>query len=210
MPRGHRIFFEDANYHITIRGNDKQDIFADDADRLEYLRLLTQAKNDFALLLPAYAMMTNHVHLYLVTRKPNLSEVMFWLNSTYSHYFNHRHAKTGHLLEDRYKCKLIQTDKYALALARYIHLNPVKAGLAKNAEDYAWSSAAQYLGRTEGPADKALVMSPLSDSPETALAKYLEFMAEPIPGKFWRPFDKNRNAVLGDHDFRTIHSPHDD
>ena len=209
MPRGPRIFFENAHYHITDRGNDKQPIFLDEHDRIQYLSLLEKAKLDFGLLLPAFVLMTNHIHLYLVTPKANLSDAMFALNNAYSHYFNQRHGKTGHVFEGRYKLKLIQDDKYSLALARYIHLNPVKAGLAKKAEDYAWSSAAQYVGEEAGFADKDVVLSPLADTPGECIAKYLEFLAEPIPGKLWRPFDKNRNSVIGDRDFKTAHSPHD-
>ena len=180
-----------------------------DEDRIHYLSLLEKVKRDSGLLLPAFAMMTNHIHLYLVTPRANLAEAMFALNNAYSHYFNQTHGTTGHLFEGRYKYKLIQTDKYSLALTRYIHINPVKAGLAAKAEDYPWSSAAQYLGKYEGCADKNIVLEPLSDDPPTALAKYQEYMAEPIPGKLWRPFDKNRNAVLGDREFRAAHSPHD-
>jgi len=208
MPRGPRILFKNAHYHITDRGNDKQDIFADDADRIDYFSLLEKTKRDFGLLVPAFALMTNHIHLYLVTPKANLADAMFSLNNAYSHYFNQRHGKTGHLFGGRYKCKLIQDDKYSLALARYIHLNPVKAGLALKPEDYPWSSAAQYIGRDEGFADKEVVLGPLADNPAAALAEYLEFMSAPIPSKLWRPFDKNRDAVLGDAAFRAAHSPH--
>lgn len=208
MPRPHRIFFEGAHYHITDRGNDKSGIFTDLEDRAQYLSLLEKTKRDFGLLIPAYALMTNHIHLYLVTPKANLAEAMFALNSGYSHSFNKKHGRTGHLFEGRYKYKLIQADKYSLALARYIHLNPVKAGLAAKPEDYPWSSAAQYLGNREGFADKNIVLELLGDNPVASVAKYLEFMSEPVPGKFWRPFDKNRNAVLGDREFRAAHSPH--
>ena len=208
MPRSPRIFFENAHYHITDRGNDKNNIFLDEEDRIQYLSLLEKTKRDFGLLLPAFALMTNHIHLYVVTPKANLSEAMFGMNNSYSHYFNQKHGKTGHLFEGRYKYKLIQTDVYSLALTRYIHLNPVKAGLAARPEDYKWSSAAQYIGKDDGFADKDVVLSPLGDSPAAQGAKYLEFMAETVPGKFWRPFDKNRNAVLGDRDFKTAHSPH--
>jgi REP element-mobilizing transposase RayT len=208
MPRGHRIFFENAHYHVTDRGNDKTDIFADVEDRIQYLSLLEGKKRDFGLLLPAFALMTNHIHLYLVTPKANLAEAMYALNKEYSQYFNKKYARTGHVFEGRYKYKLIQTDIYSLALARYIHLNPVKAELASRPEDYKWSSAAQYAGIEEGFADKDVVLAPLADNPAAAAAKYLEFMAEPIQGKFWRPFDKNRNAVLGDREFRAAHSPH--
>lgn len=208
MPRGPRIFFENAHYHITDRGNDKRDIFIDNADRIQYLSLLEATKRDFGLILPAFAMMTNHIHLYMVTPKANLAEAMFSLNNAYSHYFNRLHGATGHLFEGRYKYKLIQDDKYSLALTRYIHFNPVKAGLAAKPEDYTWSSAAQYLGKEDGFADKGVVLDTLGDSPAASLAKYLEYMAEPIPSKLWRPFDKNRNAVLGDSNFRAAHSPH--
>ncbi|MBI4352126.1 MAG: transposase [Elusimicrobia bacterium] len=210
MPRGPRIFFENAHYHIMDRGNDKGDIFSSDLDRIQYLSLLRKVKHDFGLLLPAFALMSNHIHLYFVTPKTNLSEAMFALNNAYSHYFNKEHGKTGHLFEGRYKYKLIQTDKYSLALTRYIHLNPVKAGLAAKPEAYTWSSAAQYVGKDDGFgfADKAVVLDPLSDSPAGSLVQYLEYLAAPIPGKLWRPFDKNRNAVLGDREFRAAHSPH--
>jgi REP element-mobilizing transposase RayT len=212
MPRANRIFFENAHYHITDRGNDKVSIFADFDDRLHYLSLIDQVKRDFGLLLPAFALMTNHIHLYLVTPKANLAEAMFALNNAYSHYYNKRHGKTGHLFEDRYKYKLIQDDVYSLVLARYIHLNPVKAGMVKAAEEYGWSSAAQYLGLRGGLADPAIVLDPLSANREKALIKYKEFMAEPLEamtGKNWKIFDKNRNMVIGDREFKAAHSPHE-
>ena len=178
---------------------------------MQYLALLDKAKKDFGLLVPAYALMTNHIHLYLVTPRANLSEAMFALNNDYSHYFNKRHGKTGHLFEGRYKYKLIQNDPYSLALARYIHLNPVKAGLSKTPEEYAWSSAAQYLGLRGGLAEPGIVLDSLSDNRQTALTKYLDFMSEPpetFTGKNWKIFDKNRNMVLGDPEFKRLHSPH--
>lgn len=209
MPRGPRIFFENAHYHITDRGNDKRDIFVDDSDRREYLKLLGQGKRDFDLLIPAYALMTNHIHLYLVTPKANLGEAMFWLNNSYSHYFNDRHGKSGHLFEGRYKYKLIERDRYSIALARYIHLNPVKAGLVKSPEDHEWSSHRQYLAPwTGGLADTPVVMELLGATHEAALAAYMIFINQPVPPGLWRIFDKNRNAVLGSPEFRKTHSPH--
>jgi REP element-mobilizing transposase RayT len=209
MPRGPRIFFKNAHYHITDRGNDKRDIFIDDPDRREYLKLLGQGKQDFGLLIPAYALMTNHIHLYLVTPEANLGEAMFWLNNSYSHYFNNRHGKSGHMFEGRYKCKLIQQDQYSLSLLRYIHLNPVKAGIVKSPEGYEWSSHRQYLTpETGGLADTDVIMETLGNTQRTSLAAYTAFLNEPIPPKLWRPFDKNRNAVLGSPEFRKQHSPH--
>lgn len=212
MPRGPRILFENAHYHVTDRGNAKLPIFADFDDRLQYLSLLDKIKTEFGVLVPAYALMTNHIHLYMVTPKANLSEAMFALNNSYSHYFNKKYNRTGHLFEGRFKYKLIQCDPYSLALARYIHLNPVKAGLAKTAEEYPWSSAAQYLGLRGGLADPDIVLEALAGNKEAALAKYLAFLAEPaetLVGKNWKIFDKNRNMVIGDPDFKKAHSPHE-
>ncbi|MDA8131867.1 MAG: transposase [Elusimicrobia bacterium] len=213
MPRGQRIFFENAHYHIMDRGNDRGTIFSDRGDREYYLGLLADLKKDFGVLLPAYSLMTNHVHLYIVTPRANLAEAMHALNKGYSQYFNRKHAKHGHLFGDRYKYKVIQSDIYSLALARYIHLNPVKAGLATKAEDYEWSSAAQYLDRKSGLADPGIVLDPLSERREDAIAIYIAFMSEPperLTKKFWGNFDKQRNMVLGDPEFKKIHSPHGD
>ncbi len=208
MPNGRIISFEDANYLVTLRGGGGRDIFLDEAGRLEYLELLGRAKHGFSLLLPAYALMPGLVQLYIVTPKANLSEALRWLDGEYSGYFSRARPGAGRPFEERYKCKLIQGCKYALPLARYLHVTPVKAGLAAKPESYRWSSAAQYLGLADGPADKGLVLDGLGNDPAAALAKYIEFMSEPIPGKFWRPFDKNRDAVLGDPVFRAAHSPH--
>ena len=98
---------------------------------------------------------------------------------------------------------------YAAHLARYIHKEAVKEGLAAKPEDYRWSSAAQYLGAAQGPAEPGLVLNYFSADPAEAAAKYAAFLAETAPGKFWRPFDKNRDAVIGDADFEAAHSPHD-
>jgi putative transposase len=209
MPRGPRVFFENAHYHIISRGNDKREVFCDNDDRNRYISLLKDMARDLEVIIPAFALMTNHIHLYLVTPKANLAEFMFTLNNSYSHYFNRKHSRTGHLFESRYKYKLIQHDRYSLALTRYIHLNPVKAGLADNAEAYPWSSARDYTGEERFPfIDRAIVLNALSDDPDAALAEYLRFIREPIEGKLWRPFEKNRNMVLGDRDFRAAHPSH--
>ncbi|OGR43249.1 MAG: hypothetical protein A2X35_07875 [Elusimicrobia bacterium GWA2_61_42] len=189
------MFFNNAHCLVTDCGS----VPADDAGRLEYLRLIENARRDFGLKLAAYALLPDRTLLYFVTPGADLHSVMGGINRdrTLPGY------AAGHC-----KYKLIQPEKLSAALARFIHTSPVKAGLAAKPEDYKWSSAAQYLGLAEGPADKDIVLATLGDNPEAQLAKYSEFMAEPVPGKFWRPFDKNRDAVLGDRDFMTAHSPH--
>lgn len=188
-------FFQNAHCLVTDAGSPLNT----DEERAEYLRLLEKAKKDFGLKVPAYALLPGRALLYFITPGPDLHSVMGGLgkDKTLPGY------AAGHC-----KYKLIQPEKYSTALARFIHLAPVKEGLAAKPEAYRWSSAAQYLGLAEGPADKEAVLGPLAGDPGEALREYSAFMAEPVPGKFWRPFDKNRDAVLGDREFTAVHSPH--
>jgi len=165
----------------------------------EYLRLLEKAKLDFKLQLAAYALLPGRALLYFVTPAVDLHSVMggFAKGSALGAY------RVGYC-----KYKVIQPEKYAAHLARYIHMEPVREQLSARPEGYRWSSAAQYIGGVEGPADKDIVLSTFPGEPAAALAAYSAFLVEPVPGKFWRPFDKNRDAVLGDREFVAAHSPH--
>jgi hypothetical protein len=174
------MFFTDA--HCLITDNSP---LPDDAARDAYLAALGRLKADLGLKLPAYALLPDRALLYFVTPGADLRDAM----------------RTFRPDPSRCKYKLLQPEKYSAALARFIHLEPVKAGLAAKPEDYKWSSAAQYAGVSEGFADKEIVLASLAGA-------YAAFMAEPVPGKLWRPFDKNRDAVLGDRDFTAAHSPH--
>ena len=89
--------------------------------------------------------MSNHIHLFLRTLLPNISEAMYKVSGDYSHYFNKRYERAGHLFESRFKSKLVQEDRYFLGLLRYVHMNPVKAGMAAAPEQYAWRSLRAIL-----------------------------------------------------------------
>ena len=188
---------------MVERGNDRTDVFFDDDDRRCYLELLSKAVVWFRLRVYAYALMSNHIHLFLRTMLPNISEVMYHVNIAYAHYFNKRHRKTGHLFESRFKSKLVQEDRYFLSLLRYVHINPVKAGMAASPEEYAWSSHRAYLGYTDSVvSDPKEALLLFSDDPERARAAYLDFLYQPIPGKEWEILNKERNGILGDAVFR--------
>jgi putative transposase len=203
MSRAPRIAYPGAVDHVVGRGNDRGDVFFDDEDRRYYLELLSKAVTGFRLRVYAYALMSNHIHLFLRTMLPNISAVMYHVNIGYSHYFNKRHGKTGHLFESRFKSKLVQEDRYFLALLRYVHLNPVKAGMAARPEQYAWSSHRAYLGNTDrvvSAPNEALRF--FSDNLDRARAAYLDFLGQPIPDKEWEILNKERNGILGDAVFR--------
>jgi len=188
---------------VINRGNDRADVFFDDADRRYYLTLLSSVVVGFRLKVYAYTLMSNHIHLFLRTLLPNISEVMYRVNIDYSHYFNKRHRKTGHLFESRFKSKLVQEDRYFLGLLRYVHMNPVKAGMAAEPEQYPWSSHRAYLGNTDRVVtDPSEALRIFSDDPERARAAYLDFLGQPIPETEWEILNKERNGILGDAVFR--------
>ncbi|KKB44081.1 hypothetical protein QY96_03707 [Bacillus thermotolerans] len=140
-----------ATYHITCRGNRRAALFYDKKDRLAYLKLLEETRSYFPFHLHAYCLMTNHIHLQLETIDHPTQEIMKMLNSRYAIYFNKRHRVVGHLFQGRYKAEFIDSIYYFLKVSKYIHLNPVEAGLAARAQDYLWSSASAFLSDQRNP-----------------------------------------------------------
>ena len=144
MPRPQRIQYENAIYHLIARGNRAQDIFLDGADRDRFLGYLKDARTKFDLEIFCFALLDNHFHVSLRTHRANLSKAMQWLQTSYSVYFNLRHEASGHLFAGRYKSILVENERYLIALSCYVHLNPVKVGLVKDARSYRWSSCRAY------------------------------------------------------------------
>ena len=129
MARPLRIEWPGALYHVTDRGNERQLIFRDDQDRRKFLHYFEETIEKFGLIVHALCLMPNHYHIEIETPNGNLSKAMQWLKTTYTVYFNHRHSRSGHLFQGRYKSIVVEKDSYLLELSRYIHLNPVRAGL---------------------------------------------------------------------------------
>ncbi|MDR1187895.1 MAG: transposase [Bifidobacteriaceae bacterium] len=154
MPRSGRPISESGVYHAVTRGVNKRTIFTDDADYRRYLALATEAADRFGMSVLVYALMPNHVHLLLGDKDSQISAFFQRLNSCYAKWFNWRHDRVGHLFQGRFKAFPVNDDAYLAAVIRYIHRNPVKAGLAHAAGDYPWSSRPQLDGRP-GSADIA-------------------------------------------------------
>jgi len=149
MGRPHRIEFPGALYHIINRGNNKNPTFLDEMDYKVFLKFLYEIKKEKNFILYCYCLMPNHFHFLLETIHEPLSKIMQMFLSSYSHYFNKRHNKVGHLFQDRYKAIICDKENYFLALLRYIHLNPVRAKLTDNPDDYKWSSHQNYIGKIQ-------------------------------------------------------------
>ncbi len=140
-----RVCFDGAIYHVALRGNNREAVFADNEDRLKYLSLLARSKKQHQFLLFAYVLMSNHVHLLIQPSiKATISTIMQGLTIAYTRHFNKRHERVGHIFQGRFFSRLVQTDADLLCVSRYIHLNPVKAEMVRHLLDYHWSSYPAY------------------------------------------------------------------
>ena len=149
MTRSLRIEYAGAYYHVTSRGNERRNIFINKGDRKSFLSYLKSAHLRYGAVIHAFCLMNNHYHLFIETPKGNLSQIMRHINGAYTNYFNIRHKRRGHLFQGRYKSILVEADSYAAELSRYIHLNPVRAGMVNMAEKFDWSSYRYYIGKSK-------------------------------------------------------------
>ncbi|MBI3551519.1 MAG: transposase [Elusimicrobia bacterium] len=181
MPRPPRVHFQGAVFHAMSRGNDGQDIFHGDRDFRAFLRILKQTKDRYPFELYAYCLMTNHFHLLVRVGGYELPRIMHSLLTRYAAHFNGEQSRTGHLFQNRYKAILCLNDPYLLTLVRYIHLNPVRAGLTARPEDWPWSGHSEYLRKSRNDlVDTAFPLSVLSDVPHQALMSYVRFVHDGI------------------------------
>jgi len=152
MPRRPRLVIAGLPLHVTQRGVNRAAIFLDEQDHHLYLELLTKVAAANAVSVHAYALMSNHVHLFITpTRADDLAQAMRLLNQRYVAAFNRRHRRTGTLWESRFRSCLVDSERYALTLYRYIELNPVRAAMVDAPEHYPWSSARANLGIDSDP-----------------------------------------------------------
>jgi REP element-mobilizing transposase RayT len=140
MSRPLRIEYPDAVYHVTSRGNARNNIFQSDSDRKTFLKIFAAVVRRFNWLCHAYCLMDNHYHLLIETPDGNLSKGMRHLNGVYTQKYNWQNIKTGHVFQGRYKAILVDKDSYLLELCRYVVLNPVRAKMTEKPEQWKWSS----------------------------------------------------------------------
>lgn len=146
MSRPLRIQFPGALYHITARGNAKQNIFLNKDDFSDFLTIICKVTKRYHLLLHCYCLMPNHYHLLLETPEGNLSQGIRQLNGIYTQHFNKKYQRLGHLFQGRFKSILVEKENYLLELSRYIALNPLRANLVENPKDWPYSSYPQSIG----------------------------------------------------------------
>lgn len=151
MARQLRIEYPGAVYHVTSRGNARNDIYLNKEDRINFLATLDTVVRRFNWRCHAYCLMDNHYHLMIETPEGNLSKGMRQLNGVYTQLFNRRHGTVGHIFQGRFKAIVVEKDSYLLELCRYIVLNPVKAGMVRSPDLWEWSSHAATAGIKKAP-----------------------------------------------------------
>lgn len=205
MPRSRRIKSQSGCYHVILRGNEKKPIFLDDEDRLRFLSTLQIKKKQQGFCVYAFCLMNNHIHLMLGEQQADLSDVIKRITVSYVAYFNKKYERIGHLFQDRFKSQNVEDDRYFLTLARYIHHNPVKAGLVKYPGDYGWSSYGCYLDKNapfRAIVDTGMLLDLLGArgaSGRDARREYVEFMNQPMEEDFAfleEPMDKKEAVLL--------------
>ena len=187
MPRHQRTKSTSGYYHIMLRGNEKKDIFNSNADKLRFLETVFEKKQGNRFYLHAFCLMNNHVHLMISEGIEGVATVMKRINVSYVYYFNNKYKRVGHLFQDRFKSEVVEQDRYLLALVRYIHQNPVKAGIVEKADDYRWSSHNCYLYE-DNFYSKILDIDPIlrlfSEDRQVAVKKYIEYMNQECSDTF--------------------------
>lgn len=182
MARPLRIEFAGGLYHVTSRGDRREAIYHDDEDRQTWLSLLGEVCDRFNWRCHAYCQMTNHYHIVIETPDANLSKGMRHLNGVFTQKTNRRHGLIGHLFQGRFKAILVERDTYLMELARYLVLNPVRAGMVPVAEDWAWSSYRAMTGQAPAPAwlQTDWLLGQFANERSQAQARYADFVRQGV------------------------------
>lgn len=181
MPRKSRVKSKSGYYHVMLRGNEKKNIFNNDDDKKRFIEILAENKLDGKFYLTAFCLMSNHVHLMIKEGNEDLSSSIKRIAGTYVSYFNKKYDRTGHLFQDRFRSEPVEDESYVIALVRYIHQNPVKAGLVKKISDYKWSSYSCYLSDDDEMCqivDTDLILGIFSDDKKKAIEQFKNYMEQ--------------------------------
>ncbi|MCD7034541.1 transposase [Metabacillus sp. GX 13764] len=178
IPRSARKKSNSGVYHVIFRGANRQEIFHDDQDCRRFLTTLQKYKIQTDMKIYAWCLMGNHVHLLVKEENESISLVMKRLGISYAMYYNWKYRTTGHLFEDRFKSENVEDNRYLLTAARYIHQNPVKAGIASHPAEWKWSSCLGYYKKFVYPPnllDSHFLLNIFSSNESIARTRFKEF-----------------------------------
>ncbi|WP_027308634.1 transposase [Caloramator sp. ALD01] len=176
MSNRERGYFEGAIHHVWQKGNNNEYIFKDPKVKQFFIKQLKEYKKKFDYNLFAYVIMDNHYHLLIQTFNNNIGEVMFHINNVTSKFIRDYLGYTGHIFKGRYNSKLVETDEYFLWLIRYIHRNPIRAGICSNVSSYKWSSHFFYVKGYSNFVNVTFPLSLLNSNKSKSIELYLNLM----------------------------------
>jgi putative transposase len=184
MARPLRIEYPGAVYHVTSRGDGRENIYLSSSDKINFLQILGDTCGKYSWYCHSYCLMNNHYHLLIETPLGNLSRGMRYLNGVYTQRFNQFHGRVGHVFQGRYKAILVEKESYLLELARYIVLNPVRANMVSHVSDWKWSSYLPTIGESQllGWLTTDWLLSCFGTERNSALQYYKQFIQEGING----------------------------
>ncbi len=205
MSRPLRIEYPNAWYHVMNRGRRSEEIFFTDADRKAFLKVLQEASELWNFRISAFCLMSNHYHLLIQTPDGNLSRGMRHINGVYTQRFNRGHKKEGQLFRGRYKAVLVADDCHLLEVLRYIHRNPLRAGIVKILGDYCWSSHQGYISREKKWLwlHKDDLLATLTTTKKRQRSAYIDFVSKREPEEIENFYSlKNMPSILGSELFK--------
>jgi len=179
MAREARVRSESGIYHIVLRGINQQDVFYDTDDFQHFLEIIVDKKAAKEFFLYAYCLMNNHVHLLIRENTDNISRIMSRLGTSYAWWYNRKYDRSGYVFQGRYGSECVETDAYLLTAMRYIHNNPVKAGISAQPEVYPWSSIQAYYEGKEylaGLTETSFILSIFNQDKKQAIIDFREYM----------------------------------
>jgi len=190
MPRLAREKSNSEIYHVMLRGLDKRDIFLEKTDYQRFLKAIQKAKEKSAFDIYAYCLMTNHVHILIKSESEDVGDVLRRIAVSYAMYHNYKYGRIGHLFQNRFKSEPVGNDRQFLSVLRYIHQNPLKAGLVSNLASYPWSSYFEYIGSDE----MNIVNTSFALNQFSSINSFINFI-----------MDNNEDAYM-EHEIRSVYS----
>lgn len=178
MARAWREEYKGGIYHVIARGNNKEYIFKESIDKGYFIKQIKECSASMGYRVYGYVLMDNHYHIIIQTLDKKLQEIMHQINNKYSKYFNGKYKRVGHVFQGRYKAVLVQDERYMLKLLRYVHQNPVRAGICKSVGDYRWSSDIYYRKDINSFVNTRVILEMLDKQIINAMEIYKEFMDE--------------------------------
>lgn len=176
MPRTARKKSKTGVYHMILRGINRQTIFEDEEDATQFLQTLDKYQKESRFKLYAYCLMGNHAHLLVKEESEDLGIAMRRIGASYVYWYNWKYERNGHLFQDRFKSEPVEDDRYFLTVIRYIHQNPVKAGIIKDLADYPWSSYREFTAKPNF-IDTDFVLGLFNSNREMAIEQFRAFHA---------------------------------